>query len=109
MNVGRASGANAEPWFAQFLDLQWVVGQTITIVVAVIVLWFSAKGLRDETTRLRFLIKLVLDALEHEGFAKVIRDASGYPTGIVLAIKAAKPTELNLDGKQPEAKIDPVK
>jgi hypothetical protein len=101
------AGTGTEPWFAQFLDLQWVVGQVIAIAVAVIVLWFSSKGLRDEAARLRFLIKLVLDALEHAGLARVNRDEAGFSTSIVLSIKA-DPGKLTLEGQPPELSIDPV-
>lgn len=89
--------------------VMWIGAQVIAIIIAVIVLRLSSKDLRTEAANLRFLIKLVLDALEHEGLAKVNRDSSGYPTGIVLAIKAGKPASLNLDGKQPKTIIDPVK
>jgi len=59
------------------------------------------KGSAAEAANLRFLIKLVLDALEHEGLAKVNRDKDGFPTGIVLSIKAS-PGKLTLEGQPPE-------
>ena len=83
----------------------WIVAQVIAIVIAVIVLRLSSKDLRTEAANLRFLIKLVLDALEQEGLAKVNRDEAGFPTGIVLSIKAS-PGKLTLDGKPPAARID---
>ena len=85
--------------------VMWIGAQVIAIVIAVIVLRLSSKDLRTEAANLRFLIKLVLDALEHEGLAKVNRDEAGFPTGIVLSIKAS-PGKLTLEGKPPEAKID---
>ena len=95
-------------WFSQFSDARWFIGQVIAIVIAVIVLRLSSRDLRKEAANLRFLVKLVLDALEHKGFARVNRDASGHPTGIVLNIKAS-PDKLTLEGQPPEPRIDPVK
>ncbi len=88
-------------WFGQNWNAGWFFGQVIAIIVAVIVLRLSSRDLRAEAANLRFLIKLVLDALEHEGLAKVNRDKDGFPTGIVLSIKAS-PGKLILEGQPPE-------
>jgi hypothetical protein len=63
--------------------------------------WFyarrGAKELQAEAAKLRSLVKIIIDALENNGLAKISRDENGEPVSLTLQLvmkETIKTTEL---------------
>jgi hypothetical protein len=66
-----------------------VIGVASTWLFAHIYYKRAGDELRAEATDLRKLISMVLTSMEHQGFAKLNRDASGNITGFVYKYAAS--------------------
>jgi hypothetical protein len=61
-----------------------VVGGVISAFFSWILDWLGGRGLAKEAKRLHDLNVLLLRAFEEAGLARINRDASGQPIGLVL-------------------------
>ena len=62
------------------------VGALITILVAGVFYIFASRELKAEAKKLRKLNTMILLGMEHEGWIKVDRDASGEITGFAALL-----------------------
>jgi hypothetical protein len=64
------------------------------VVCGFVANWFFAsrgsKELREEAAKLRNLVKIIIDALENNGMAKITRDQNGEPVSLTLQIRVGE-------------------
>lgn len=89
------------------MDLNTIVstaiGGVISALISWIFYWLGGRGLATEAKRLRDLNVLLLRALEERGLARLNRDASGHPIGLIL--EGAAVTESTSAGAACDAEI----